>query len=245
MTTVCSAASAAIMADSKKRCWNALPTGTTPYPPAPRRWSVTLTGRWINLDIVDSTNEFAKRLVRVPSPIQDCTVILARQQTNGKGRLGRVWVSPRDAGLYMTVVQRLDGPPPPDAAPYTLAAGLAVAEAIEAQCDLRVRIQPVNDIFVGDGKLAGILTESIVKRGSMTALLTGVGINVYAAVRELPSRAATATSLEECMAGSRLDEGQLRLLAIGVADRVIRYIRMAKKDHSLIRDRIARRGSTS
>jgi len=225
------------MTDSNQHCLTTPSVGTTPCP------SDTLTGRWINLDIVDSTNEFAKRLVR-EDPIQDCTIILAREQTHGKGRLGRVWVSPRDAGIYMTVVQRMDGPPPMDAAPYTLAAGLAVAEAIEEQLDLRVRIQPVNDIYVGDDKLAGILTESIVADGSPTALLTGVGINVYQAVRALPPGSAPATSLEECMAGNRLDKRQFRSLTIAVADRVMRYPRMAYEDYSLIRESIARRAPT-
>lgn len=100
------------------------------------------------------------------------TVVGAGEQTEGQGRLGRKWISAKDAGLYFTVVFRLKLTQ--DALPVvTLALGLAVAEAITqvsgAACDLRWP----NDVLIGGRKTAGILVQ--LDRG---AILAGIGVNI-------------------------------------------------------------------
>jgi len=103
----------------------------------------------------------------------DGHVVLARRQTAGRGRTGRVWHSNDDGGLYLSVVLRgFDGPP--GAAGLTLAAGLGVAEAARRLGAAEVRLKWPNDLLLGERKVAGLLTEWL---GDGTAVV-GVGLNV-------------------------------------------------------------------
>lgn len=152
----------------------------------------------IRLDTVDSTNEAAKRLLaegrlRLPA------YVVAREQTAGKGTYGRSWVSPRDSGVYLSVVHV----PPEECrtvtTTFTLSAGVACAETLRAWTGLDVRLKPVNDLYVNGCKLGGILTEGIVAGAALQGLITGVGINVRRGGRALPPGAAEPTSLEELL----------------------------------------------
>lgn len=136
------------------------------------------------LEVVDSTNEEAKRRFSsgdAPGPL----LLLADAQTAGRGTRGRRWISPPGAGLYLSL---LDPAPPGAAAPPTtdvvIAAAVACAEALEA-LQVPVGIKPVNDLVVDGRKLGGILAESIVRGGRVEALITGVGINLLAAPRDV------------------------------------------------------------
>ena len=102
--------------------------------------------------------------------------IIAREQTRGRGRLDRGWHSPKDAGLYFSVILRpsfeIDRWPL-----IGLAAALAVFDALENACDLRADIKWPNDIVVDDRKLAGILAETV-ETPDGAAVVLGVGINL-------------------------------------------------------------------
>jgi BirA family biotin operon repressor/biotin-[acetyl-CoA-carboxylase] ligase len=121
-------------------------------------------------------------------------VLLAEEQTGGRGRLSRSWVSPPRAGVYVSVLLR------PTAAPttwplLTLLTGLAVVEAVLAVGRVDARLKWPNDVLVGDRKLAGILAERV-----DDAVVIGVGINVSTRAAELPP---TGTSL--AIAGGATD----------------------------------------
>jgi BirA family biotin operon repressor/biotin-[acetyl-CoA-carboxylase] ligase len=112
---------------------------------------------------IDTTMREAARLVAGGAPAG--TIVTADEQSAGRGRHGHTWHSEPDAGLYMTVILR-----PAETVPVlTLAAGLAVREAIETPCDLRWP----NDVLIGGRKCAGILMT--LEAG---ALLAGIGVNV-------------------------------------------------------------------
>src|SRR5687767_11121726 len=102
--------------------------------------------------------------------------IIAREQTRGRGRLDRSWHSPKDAGLYLSIVLR-----PKFELPrwplINLAAALAVHDAILRTCDLKVDIKWPNDVCVRDRKLCGILAE-MVETEIGTAAIIGIGINL-------------------------------------------------------------------
>jgi BirA family biotin operon repressor/biotin-[acetyl-CoA-carboxylase] ligase len=138
-----------------------------------------------------STNDLAMTLADAGEP-EGC-VVVADAQSAGRGRLGRIWVSPPGTGIYASVVLR----PSPAAAPLmTLAAGVAVAEGIEAATGLRLQLKWPNDVVIGDGgaqrrKVAGILAES----RSPSSVVLGLGINVLTAVYP-PDIASKATSIE-------------------------------------------------
>lgn len=126
---------------------------------------------------IDSTNNRARALAE-----DDCeawTVVLADQQTAGRGRMGKSFYSPNGGGIYMSVVVR----PSCDvqyANMLTLAAAASVVEAIEEVCGITAQIKWVNDIFVGQRKVCGILTEASVglEEQCLRYAVVGIGINV-------------------------------------------------------------------
>lgn len=138
---------------------------------------------------VGSTNDIAMAEATRGAP--EGFVVAANAQSSGRGRLGRSWASPPGAGLYVSLVLH----PPHDALSLvTIAAGVAVAEGIEAATGLVTSVKWPNDVYVGARKLAGILAE-----GGATAsgehVVVGFGINVRPA--SLPADvAARATSIE-------------------------------------------------
>lgn len=122
-------------------------------------------------ETLPSTNEYAKG-----QPGVHGMVYAARQQTAGKGRLGKTWYSKRDEGLFLSVV--LVPQLPAQALPQlTLAAGLGVCHALREVCGVDAAIKWPNDVVVQGKKLCGILTE-LVMEGEQTTVIVGVGINV-------------------------------------------------------------------
>jgi BirA family biotin operon repressor/biotin-[acetyl-CoA-carboxylase] ligase len=121
------------------------------------------------------------------------TLIVADQQTSGRGRLGRAWVSEPAVGLYFSLVLR-----PPAAAArssvLTLALGLGVARGIGEACGVQCDIRWPNDVLLNDKKCCGILVESVAESGSLRYAIAGIGINVNQAAMP-PELADIATSL--------------------------------------------------
>jgi BirA family biotin operon repressor/biotin-[acetyl-CoA-carboxylase] ligase len=146
-----------------------------------------LPGRRIEwLDTTGSTMTEAARLEEEGCP--SGTVIGAEEQTSGQGRLGRAWHSPKDAGLYFTVLLRL--PLAPERLPVlTLALGLAVSDTLRLLAGAHADLRWPNDVMIDDRKCAGILTQL---HGE--AVLAGVGINVNQTSFP-PDVASIATSL--------------------------------------------------
>ena len=126
---------------------------------------------------VSSTNTIAKELAAQGAP--EGTVIIAKEQTEGRGRMGRAFYSPPDSGIYFTLILRptlnLE-----DSLLITTAAAVAVAKAIEAIAFVKAEIKWVNDIFVGDRKVCGILTEASLnfESGGLEYAVVGIGINI-------------------------------------------------------------------
>ena len=109
------------------------------------------------LDSVDSTNQEAKKRAHNGAP--SGTVILAEQQTAGRGRLGRSFFSPAGSGIYLSVVFRLDFSIDVSLL-LTSAAAVAVCRAIRSVTGLEAQIKWVNDIYLDGKKICGILTEA-------------------------------------------------------------------------------------
>jgi len=126
------------------------------------------------LGVTGSTNDVARKAVEAGEPPP--FVILAEAQTAGRGRRGRGWVSPVAANLYLSQTEPLPGGFE-GARGLSLVAGVAVAEAIEAQTGVTVALKWPNDLLVGRLKLGGILVELVMSRGRCHAVI-GVGVNV-------------------------------------------------------------------
>ncbi|GAG02958.1 unnamed protein product, partial [marine sediment metagenome] len=103
------------------------------------------------------------------------TAVLAEEQTGGRGRLGRAWVSPAGKNLYLTLVMR---PPARHLRVLSIVAPLAIAEALEGATGLTCRIKWPNDVLVGGRKIAGVLIETDLAGAAVKYALVGMGVNV-------------------------------------------------------------------
>lgn len=123
----------------------------------------------------DSTNAVALRLGETGEP--HGTVVLAEEQTAGRGRAGRSWTSEKSAGIYCSILLR---PPIPTAlAPLlTLVAGLAARDAAAEDLDSLPDIRWPNDVLAGGRKFCGILTEMHAEPDRIHYAVIGVGMNV-------------------------------------------------------------------
>jgi BirA family biotin operon repressor/biotin-[acetyl-CoA-carboxylase] ligase len=160
---------------------------------------------------IGSTNDAALAIA------EEGAVVVADQQTAGRGRRGRAWFSPQRSGLYVSVVLapgRSHVDPRRATTLLTIAAGVAVAEGVEASSGLRVDLKWPNDVYASGRKLAGILAEA-----SRDLVVLGYGINLTKAAypEELRDR---ATSLEAESAAT-IDRG--RVLAETLAALAQRY----------------------
>ena len=151
------------------------------------------------LDEVDSTNSFLKREALEGAP--HGTVAVANCQTGGRGRMSRVFQSPRDRGVYLSVLLR-PNLSPAELMPVTALTAVAMCDAVEAACGLRPQIKWTNDLVVNGRKLAGILTEMALEgeTGLVQYLVMGTGVNVLHTPEDFsPEVAAMATSLRQEM----------------------------------------------
>jgi len=126
-------------------------------------------------DCVDSTNNVAKRLAA--EGCEEGVVVIAHTQSGGKGRQGRKFCSPPEAGVYMTAVLR---PEAKKVSMLTVLAAVAVAEGIENAGGKSASIKWVNDVFTDGRKCCGILTEAVadLESGGVEYAVVGIGVNV-------------------------------------------------------------------
>lgn len=140
---------------------------------------------------IDSTNLEVKR--RAEKGEEGPLLIVADEQTAGRGRRGRAWSSPPGTDIFMSMLLR-PKVHPENAAMITLVTALAVAGGIQAATGLRVQIKWPNDVVIGGKKTCGILTEMSTDLDEISYVVPGIGINVNS--RVFPEEiAATATSL--------------------------------------------------
>lgn len=161
---------------------------------------------------VQSTNEVALQIAQRGAP--EGTLVVAEEQTAGRGRLGRIWHSPAGKGLWASLVLRPQMPP---SLVFQLAicGALAVAEAIYQMTHLPVKVKWPNDVMVRGKKLAGVLTESQADLASVAFVVLGLGINLDQRSEDFPEslrQRATSIRLELERSISRL--GLLRDLLL-------------------------------
>lgn len=162
----------------------------------------------ILLASVGSTNDEVEALALSGAPEGTCVV--AEEQTAGRGRLDRTWVSPPGAGLWMSVLVRAGEVPRDRWGLLSLVAGLAVVDALAEAADVRAELKWPNDVVVvaaacgGDGglkKIGGILSAA----PGEDAIVLGIGVNVSLRGDELPIPMASSVLLE----AGRLDRAAL------------------------------------
>lgn len=170
--------------------------------------NTTSLGQTIYLeDELASTNDRAKELAR-QGGVHGLTV-LAKSQSAGRGRRQRQWEAPR-GGLWMSVILR-PNLSLADASKITLAASVAIVDALEELFRLRIRIKWPNDLIFDGQKIAGILGEVVGEWNAVQTLILGMGINVNFS-REQLSAPLNATTLYEIL-GYEVD---LNKMAAGI-----------------------------
>jgi len=155
---------------------------------------------------VSSTNDLARQ--EAEKGASEGTVVVAEEQTLGRGRLSRGWHSPRGLGIWMSIVLRPKVSP--EIAPVlTFCVSLAVAKALRALYPTEVSLKWPNDVLVKGKKLCGILTEMKATRGSVEFVICGVGINVNQAAEDFPPELRESATSLFVVTGVKADRTEL------------------------------------
>lgn len=154
-------------------------------------------GRKIHFeDAVTSTQKIAHQLAYDGVP--EGTLVVAEEQTSGRGRLSRAWYSPKYTGVWMSLILR-PNLPPAKAPQLTLLTAVAITQAIEELTGLRPDIKWPNDILINKKKTVGILTEMQAEADKINSVIIGMGINVNQSLEQFPKELhsiATSLSIE-------------------------------------------------
>ena len=158
-------------------------------------------------DNITSTNDVLKQLAAQGAP--EGTSLIAGSQSGGRGRMGRSFLSPPEAGIYMSVLLR------PQCSPLelihlTCAAGCAACDAIEQAIGLRPGIKWINDIVYEGHKLAGILVEmGLSNNGMISYAVIGIGINCCQREADFPEEIRTVAGSLAMVTGAPVDRARL------------------------------------
>ena len=144
-------------------------------------------------DTVGSTNTIAYNFAK--NNAKEGTVVIAEKQTKGRGRLSRVWSSPKEKGIYLSIILR------PKITPFkapvmTLMAAVSLAQAIRENTGAQAVIKWPNDILVYGQKLSGMLSEMEAEADMVSFVNIGIGLN---ANNDLSDREPAATSLKQIL----------------------------------------------
>lgn len=155
--------------------------------------------RIIHLDSVDSTNRYARMLAKEGAA--HGTLVIAEEQTEGRGRRGRGWISPAGEGIFMSLILRPQVQPS-QVPMISLEMALAVCNAIARVSGLEAKIKWPNDIVCQGKKVCGMLLEMDADAQGVHSVVAGIGINVHQT--QFPEEIVhTATSLD-LLCGKRL-----------------------------------------
>lgn len=155
-------------------------------------------GQIVHLQTTPSTNMEARVLAERGAP--EGTVVLADEQTAGRGRQGRPWLSPSGGGVYMSVVLRPACEP--QAVPVlTLMAVVAVTQAVRSLAGVPAVAKWPNDVLAYGRKMSGVLIEAGLVADTLDYAVAGIGINVNTVTSELPEEVASISlSLKQAAA---------------------------------------------
>jgi BirA family transcriptional regulator, biotin operon repressor / biotin---[acetyl-CoA-carboxylase] ligase len=164
-----------------------------------RRALVSPSGPFAALDVVSSTGSTNADLIKSDAP--DRTVLIAEQQTEGRGRRDRQWMSPPSAGVYLSVLLRPEGVPVARLGTLAMVAGLALVRAARESAGVDAVLKWPNDLLVGEAKCAGVLSEAA---AGGSGVVVGVGLNVDPLPVDVPAGVGglEATSLAEAGASN-------------------------------------------
>ncbi|KIL34809.1 biotin [Cohnella kolymensis] len=171
------------------------------------RLNTTTFGRNLKLsDVVSSTQDELRRLAEEGA--LEGTLVIAEQQTKGRGRMGRSWLSPAGKGIWMSLLLR-----PPVALPYTpqltLLAAVALSRAISQLVPVSIGIKWPNDLLVDGRKISGILLESAAEDERLRYVVVGMGISVNLEQEDYPEELAAKAISLKMASGAAVNRSEL------------------------------------
>ncbi|WP_018751369.1 biotin--[acetyl-CoA-carboxylase] ligase [Paenibacillus sanguinis] len=158
------------------------------------------------LTSVSSTQEEARRLAEEDAP--HGTLVLAEEQTAGRGRQGRHWYSPPGKGIWMSLLLRPDRQPVSIAPQLTLLTAVAVCRAVR-KFGIDAGIKWPNDVLVDGRKLCGILVESIAEDELIRYAIAGIGIDVNLQREDIPQELLPKVTSLQIASGRRIERTEL------------------------------------
>jgi BirA family biotin operon repressor/biotin-[acetyl-CoA-carboxylase] ligase len=172
------------------------------------------------VSVTGSTSDDAMAAARAGAP--HGAVFVADEQTHGRGRRGRRWISSPDASLLFSVVLRPQLAAE-QARPVTLAFGLATRDVLAARVPVDVALKWPNDVVVGDRKLAGVLVESQLRGRQLGAVVVGIGANLK--LRQMPAQLRGRATSIVLLGGGEPDREQLLVELLAAIDaRLAQYL---------------------
>ncbi|MGF1507306.1 MAG: biotin--[acetyl-CoA-carboxylase] ligase [Chloroflexi bacterium] len=155
---------------------------------------------------IASTQDRARELAAAGAP--EGTVVITDLQQAGRGRMGRVWITPPNTALLMSIIFRPQLPPQ-QAPRLIMACGMALLEAVE---EVTIQVKWPNDLQIDGLKLAGILPEGVITGQQLEHVIVGMGVNVNQVIGPGDDLYGTATSLR--MAAGRIFDREVLLSRI-------------------------------
>ena len=176
----------------------------------------------IHFDCVGSTMDETRKLAEQDKP--EGTVVIAEEQTAGRGRFNRAWISPRGQNLSFSVLLR----PTAEQLPFlNMAATLAVSRTVGKITGLEPTIKWPNDVRINGRKVSGILIETATDRGAVSHAVVGIGVNVNFDPSEYPEIAPFATSIFS-ETGRRTDRTTVLKLLLEQFDDLYRTVKAGR-----------------
>ena len=172
---------------------------------------------------IDSTNKKAKE---VAQDEQEGTVIIAEEQTAGKGRMGRSWVSPKGKGIWMSLILK-PTMEPMKVPKLTLIGAAAVHKALE-NMKIKAQVKWPNDVLIDGKKICGILTEMSGELNMVNYVIMGIGINVNLDEKDIPDQLKDKATSLKISTGKEINRKELTANILNEFEKL--YISFKEKD---------------
>jgi BirA family biotin operon repressor/biotin-[acetyl-CoA-carboxylase] ligase len=193
----------------------------------------------IHFDTLDSTNSKAKQLADNTS---DGTILISEEQTSGRGRLGRSWISPKHKGVWMSIVLKPDLNPMEAVKLTQLAAAAVVLGSRELGIETLVKWP--NDIVINHKKTCGILTEMSAELTRINYVVVGIGINVNIDEAEFPEdikEIATSLKIEtgasinrQALVGKILNNFEKLYIKFALKNDMVSSLKVCRENSALL-----------
>jgi len=175
-------------------------------------------------DSIDSTNKKAKEIALDE---EEGTVLISEEQTDGKGRMGRDWVSPKGKGIWMTIILK-PNIEPMKVPKLTLLGAAAVNKALD-KMGIKTQIKWPNDILIAGKKICGILTEMSGELSMINYIIMGIGINVNLDEGDIPEELKDKASSLKISTGEEINRKELTANILNELEKL--YISFKEEDN--------------